>query len=558
MVKVSCFVGVATATALALAVGCSAGTSDDQDQSQSGFTSTAGVTVNTGLVVSQVYTGGAATGTPYDHAFVEIFNRSEYTLSLDGVSLQYAAKNTLFDPTVLLKLPSKELAPGQYFLVELGSAPPPAPVAVDGGDGGSDGPSGPSPTLTGADVKFDDVQLSPASGMIALVRAPLSCGSGDVPCNAADAVNLIKYGTNAPTSLTPTTAALRQADGCTDTGNPRDFTVGAPTPRNSGTVKPCPLVPLTPVDGGAQMVLLNEVEVTQQGGITGSQYAYAEILCTPGASLQTYYFVATDPKGLGVVIVDLSAKTCANANANHPDVGIVYIKAPGTEGHLAGESQTTVLPLLPDTDPDAGVKVTAVPNGALMIVQSPVALLDGTDFETKKDGTISLPQGASVVDGITLAPAGGTLPKYVPRPDQPSGGAVAATRFRDNKKPLEPTAWFTGALKGGPDSVDYDPAQASKNMPAGATLTPGKLNFQALTPADGGKDAAPADDDAGSETHVSSTSDTTAGPKPPGAPPPTSAASICSMQAGRSPRAGFAAFAALAMAVAFGARRRRR
>src|SRR5687768_5269232 len=43
------------------------------------------------LVISQIYGGGGNSGATYTHDYIEIFNRSSVSVSLNGKSLQYAS-----------------------------------------------------------------------------------------------------------------------------------------------------------------------------------------------------------------------------------------------------------------------------------------------------------------------------------------------------------------------------------------------------------------------------------------------------------------------------------
>ena len=47
--------------------------------------------VSADVVISQVYGGGGNAGATYTHDFVELFNRGTTTVSLAGLSVQYAS-----------------------------------------------------------------------------------------------------------------------------------------------------------------------------------------------------------------------------------------------------------------------------------------------------------------------------------------------------------------------------------------------------------------------------------------------------------------------------------
>ncbi len=91
------------------------------------------------LVISQIYGGGGNSGATYTHDYIEIFNRSSASVSLDGKSLQYASAagtgNFGANSGQLTEL-SGSLAPGQYLLVREASnaavgAPLPTPYLDD-------------------------------------------------------------------------------------------------------------------------------------------------------------------------------------------------------------------------------------------------------------------------------------------------------------------------------------------------------------------------------------------------------------------------------------------
>ena len=186
------------------------------------------------IVISQVYGGGGNAGAPYTHDFVELFNRGATSVSLSGMSVQYASAtgtgNFGTNPVTIL---AGNLAPGQYYLVQLA--------------GGFSGVALPIPDATGT------ANMSATAGKAALVNstAGLPCNGGSTPCSPEQLAlirDLVGYGSAnfyegsaaAPT-LSNDTAALRLNGGCTETDNNNsDFSAGAPTPRNTASpLSPC-------------------------------------------------------------------------------------------------------------------------------------------------------------------------------------------------------------------------------------------------------------------------------------------------------------------------------
>lgn len=181
--------------------------------------------VSSSIVISQVYGGGGNSGATYKNDFIELFNRGNSTINVSGWSVQYAsAGGTTWQVTTL----SGSIAPGQYYLVQEAA-----------GAGGTT--NLPPPDATGS------IAMNATSAKVALVNNSTTL-SGSCPLPNANIVDLIGYGASASCSESSTTAdlsnlnaAIRNCAGCADTdSNPADFTISAPTPRNtSATTNVC-------------------------------------------------------------------------------------------------------------------------------------------------------------------------------------------------------------------------------------------------------------------------------------------------------------------------------
>jgi hypothetical protein len=181
------------------------------------------------VVVSEVYGGGGNSGATYTHDYIELFNRGDAAVDLDGWSVQYAsAAGSTWQVTPL----SGSLAPGQAYLVQEargagGSAQLPAPDAVG------------------------SIPMSGTSGKVALVASSTALAG---TCPTEGVLDFVGFGGancfegSGPTpALSNTTAANRANAGCTDTDdNAADFSAitafRADGPRNTAS-------PLTPCDG---------------------------------------------------------------------------------------------------------------------------------------------------------------------------------------------------------------------------------------------------------------------------------------------------------------------
>lgn len=192
-----------------------------------GATSDAVVSVATGpnhLVIRQVYGGGGNTGAPFTHDYVELFNPSNATIGLSGLSVQYgSAAGTTWLVTALPAAAS--IPPGGSFLVRMAS-------------GGAVGAALPTPDATGT------TNLSATNGKVALVDGTNALTNA---CPTDGIIDLVGYGTancfedEAAPAGSNTLSISRAMGGCVDADdNATEFTAGAPVPRNAASpAAPC-------------------------------------------------------------------------------------------------------------------------------------------------------------------------------------------------------------------------------------------------------------------------------------------------------------------------------
>lgn len=188
--------------------------------------------VSPNIVISQIYGGGGnVAGSQFTHDFVELFNRGDQPVSLNGWSTQYASAggtNWLVTP-----LSNVTLQPGQYYLIQYAT-------------GGTNGVALPAPDLIAPPVTVGTntfvPNLSGTTGKLALVNTTTQLPANTCPVDAS-IVDLIGYGGSAScfegvrtADLSNTTSGKRNGNGCTDTDNNNaDFTAGAPAPRNTAS-----------------------------------------------------------------------------------------------------------------------------------------------------------------------------------------------------------------------------------------------------------------------------------------------------------------------------------
>lgn len=176
--------------------------------------------VSSTIVINQVYGGGGNAGATLKNDFIELFNRGNAAVSLNGWAVQYAsATGTSWQVTALTNV---TLQPGQYYLIQEAA-----------GAGGTTGL--PTPDATG------NIAMALGAGKVALTNNTAGLSGTGCPFGAS-VVDYVGYGSTAncseggaPTAtLTNTTAALRINAGCNETdNNSADFATGAPDPRNT-------------------------------------------------------------------------------------------------------------------------------------------------------------------------------------------------------------------------------------------------------------------------------------------------------------------------------------
>jgi hypothetical protein len=191
------------------------------------------------VVINEVYGGGGNTGATYTNDFIELYNNGSSPVSLSGWSVQYAsASGTSWSKTNLTgTIPAK----GYYLIQEAA------------GSGGT--VALPTPDVTGT------IALSATTGKVALVNNTTSL-SGTCP-SGTQIVDFVGFGTTAncfegsgPTaSPSNTTSVQRTPVGTDNNNNSADFTVAAPSPKNSAAndVTPPVVTMLSPANASTDV-----------------------------------------------------------------------------------------------------------------------------------------------------------------------------------------------------------------------------------------------------------------------------------------------------------------
>ncbi len=227
--------------------------------------------VSTTIVISQVYGGGGNSGATYKNDFIELYNLGAAPVDVTGWSVQYVSPGGT--GTWAVTNLSGTIQPGKYYLVQEAA-----------GAGGT--VSLPTPDASGT------LAMGGTAGKVALVNLTTPLNGA---CPTTGVVDLVGYGTTAncsetaPTAvLTNSTAALRKANGATDTdNNSADFTIGAPTPRNS--VYPFGATGLSyPVQAGGTSLLTVTVTPGTSPASTGITVT-CNLSAIGGSATQTLY-----------------------------------------------------------------------------------------------------------------------------------------------------------------------------------------------------------------------------------------------------------------------------
>lgn len=179
---------------------------------------------NAQVKISQVYGGGGNAGATIKHDFIQLKNTATSGAAIDisGWSVQYAsATGSTWTTANKTDIPaSTTLAPGQYYLIRQAA-----------GTGGTS-------DITNHDL-LGIIGMSGTSGKVALANSNALL-TGANPTNS-NLVDIISYGSNATTPVTPTegtatvslsstTSAQRNNNGCSDTNNNFvDFSIVTPT-----------------------------------------------------------------------------------------------------------------------------------------------------------------------------------------------------------------------------------------------------------------------------------------------------------------------------------------
>jgi predicted extracellular nuclease len=251
-----------------------------------------------GLVINEVYGGGGNSGATYTNDFIEITNRGNAPVSVDGWSVQYHSSGTsgAWQVTQL----SGSIAPGAFYL-----------VAEAQGTGGTQ----PLPPAQATGT----ITMAATAGTVALVNGTTALTCADSAACQGASVDLVGYGTAAINEGAPVTGAsnsdsVQRKDAADSDNNAGDFAAAAPTPAaanagsgGGGSGEPGPLR-IHDIQGGGWKTSHDGDQVTNVPGIVtairsaGSSLGYWIQDPTPDSDSATSegIFVFTSAPGVAV------------------------------------------------------------------------------------------------------------------------------------------------------------------------------------------------------------------------------------------------------------------
>jgi len=185
-------------------------------------------TPDSSIRISQIYTRGGEAGAIYQSDFIELFNRGNATVDINGWTLNITTFEGSSTSRIGIRFMSSTIVP----------IPPGAHLLFQFTTGGSNGQP------VNGDIPVPFISLGSTGGQIALTgkdqTLSLDCPASPDPTGAV--VDYVGYGSSTCSEGTPapapttTKALVRLGGGCTDTNNNlNDFPLADPNPRNSSS-----------------------------------------------------------------------------------------------------------------------------------------------------------------------------------------------------------------------------------------------------------------------------------------------------------------------------------
>ncbi|MDE1154932.1 MAG: lamin tail domain-containing protein [Acidobacteriaceae bacterium] len=344
---------------------------------------------STTIVISQVYGAGGNSGALLNADFVELFNVSNSTQSLDGYAIQYAAAASTTLPTVTALPSGISLKPGQYYL-----------IAATAGTTGS--------SFTADDTE-STIAFGAAAGKVFLTNTTTKLTSV-CPGSGGSVVDFVAYGTTVSCSegaasgasaAAPATSAILadiRKSSCTDTdNNAADFQAVTPAPRNSSTT----LAPCAPAIVGPT---LTSAAASAASVIAGNPVTFSVVI-TPGTGT-----LSTETINLSSLGGSASQALTAGSNGSYSYTytvpssvteGDYTVTFTATDSNSLSSTATASLSVLDASTP------AAITSGTIAVSNSAPTLGDKVTFSAVFAGNKGTPAGTvTLYDGTTVLGTG--------------------------------------------------------------------------------------------------------------------------------------------------------
>jgi hypothetical protein len=236
-------------------------------------------------------------------------------------------------------------------------------------------------------------------------------------------------------------------------------------------------------------ILLNELNINPPG--TDQPFEYIELFGTANEGLGNLYLVTLEGDGGGNLTT-----LGKNVFRGYADFAIDLSKfSNGTSGYTVAAADAGGFAIPSGT---TAVSSPFLSNGSevslqngtnsFLLVYNPDATIttDGFDFDWNNDGILDLPTGSIIIDAIsTTQGLLGDLvyPNATSTVVVPSGAVPdSLSRIVGNTVASDGNGWFGGDLLGVlSDTRYYDASKSTANLPAGAVITPGAVNYTVNT-----------------------------------------------------------------------------
>ncbi|MGH3378503.1 MAG: lamin tail domain-containing protein [Actinoallomurus sp.] len=337
--------------------------------------STASATPATSVMINEVYGGGGNSGATYTNDFVELTNRGDSAVNLDGWSVQYhpGGATGSWQVTQL----SGSIAPGGFYLVGEGK-----------GAGGTQ--ALPATQASG------DIAMSGTAGSVALAQSGTALTCADSAACQSASVDLVGYGTaaireTAPASGASNTASEQRSDKADSDDNSADFGAAEPTPGapntsgggggNGGGTEPGPLRIhdiqgtgwLSPQDGNKVTGVPGIVTAVRSAGSKGYWIQDPTPDANPATSEGVFVFTSSPGVAVGDSVLvsgtvkDFYPLSSGDTVPKTANLSVTEINGPGVTVLSHGNPLPAADKLTPYTVPDryapdlGGANVEATP-----------------------------------------------------------------------------------------------------------------------------------------------------------------------------------------------------